>query len=310
MTKIFIIIILSVSVVQAQTGNQKETLKQLNQDTVSAYQSQKFDDALKFAQQALDLTIKIFGTENLQTAGAYKNLSIVYREKKKYKEAIENLRKALEIYQRKPETNEKELANTYENLASTYFFIGKEKDAEENYLKAIEASEKTFGKESKESFPSVTALAIFYARTKNTEKAQDYYLKSYALAIKYFGTNSNELETLRIYEQYYSQQSNLQRSNDPLKEYKKKKFALLGYELGDATSLPRPAYTARGTQGRIVIKVWIDEQGNVTNAKAVYGVMAFSSDCEEAARKAKFKPSYMNGKPISVINYITYNFVS
>ena len=59
----------------------------------------------------------------------------------------------------------------------------------------------------------------------------------------------------------------------------------------------------------VVVKVWINERGEVTNAKAVYGETFFAPAVEEAASKARFKPSMMNGKPIAVVNFITYIFV-
>lgn len=306
---LIIIILLATCSTHAQTVDERETVKQLNQSVVSAYKNQNYDDTLKPAQQALDLSVKIFGANDAQTAVAYTNLGIVYREKKKYKEAIENLQKALSIYQATPTVNGKQLPRAFETLASAYSLGGKEKEAEANYLKAFEASETIFGKDGKDSLQYALALAIFYARNKNIGKADEYFLRSYALTIKYFGADSKEFDTLSVYEKYHTPQSNLRRDNDPLADYKKKKFELLGYELGDATSLPQPAYTARGKSGRIVIRVQVDEQGNVTDAKAVYGEMAFANDCEAAARKAKFKPSLKNGKPISVVNYIAYNFI-
>lgn len=309
MKNLAFIILLTTSFVYAQT-DEKETLRQLNQKVIASYQAQRYDDALKFAEQVLDLTVKVFGAQDLQTASAYKNLGIIHREKTKFKEAIVNLQKALEIYQSRTETDGRELVKTYEALASAYFFSDKEKEAEANYLKSLEASEKTFGAGGKESLMPLSALAIFYVRTNDSEKGSDYFLKSYALAIKHFGRDSKELEMLRIYEKYYSHDKLWTENKDQLKKFKEKTFALFGYELGDATSLIRPAYTNRGNRGRIVVKVWVNEEGNVTDAKAVYGVMAFAADCEEAARKAKFKPSYMNGKPISVVNYIAYNFVN
>lgn len=310
MKKILITIILLTGGSAYAQSDQKETLIQLNQKMVSLYQAQKYDDALKFAEQILDLTVKAFGAEDVQTASAYKNLGLIYRGKTKYKESIVSLQRALEIYQSKTETDGKELAKTYEALASAYFYSGEEKEAEANYLKALEASEKTFGKHSKESLTPLSALAIFYVRTNDSEKGSDYFLKSYALAIKHFGADNEELEMLRIYEKYFSHEKLWTEKKDRLKKYKAEKSALFGYELGDATKLILPAYKHRGSRGRIIVKVWINEEGNVTEAKAVYGAMIFAAECEEASRKAKFKPSYVNGKPISVVDYVVYNFVN
>ena len=73
----------------AQTSSaEQEKLKKANEETIAAYKVGKFGDALKQAQTALDLTIKIFGAEHLETATSYSNLGEIYSAGKKYKEAF------------------------------------------------------------------------------------------------------------------------------------------------------------------------------------------------------------------------------
>ncbi len=61
------IILLTICSTHAQT-DEKETLKQLNQKVITSYRNQKFDEALKLAQQAVDLSLKIYGAEQPETA--------------------------------------------------------------------------------------------------------------------------------------------------------------------------------------------------------------------------------------------------
>ncbi len=306
------IILLSACAVHAQT-DEKETLKQINQQVVSLYRSQKLDEAIKFGQQAIDLSLKIYGIDNRETAIAYTNLGVIYRDKKKFKESVESLQTAVDIYQKTSDIKNQEIIVAYQTLAYSQLLDRREKEAESNYLKSVEVAENLFGKDSKEVIKPIMETAAFYSKTNDYEKSQEQYLKTYALVIKHFGRESDEMENVKIYSSYHAGGGNIWTNDKRYKEYKKKFDELFGYESGDAVSLPKPAYPAKareeGKQGKIVIRVWVDEKGNVTDAKAVYGEMAFASVAEEATRKARFKPSVKDGKPISATNYITYKFV-
>lgn len=302
---ILTIVLLTVCSVHAQP-DEKETLKQLNQKLFVLNQNQKYDEALKVAQQAVDLSIKIYGTKQWVTAVAYTNLGILYQEKKKYKESIENLQKAVDIYQKNSIPDSKDLIISYQLLAHSQFLDGKKREAEVNYLKVIEITESKFGRESKESFMPVLNMANFYVRIENNEKASDFYLKSYRLAKKYFGEESNEFESIHIYSRLLPQNPIF---ND---EFKKKYVEIVSYENGKAVSLPIPVHpgplTTRRKTGRVIVRVKIDEEGNVSDAKMIFGDPFFQSSVENAAKRSKFKPTVKNGDPITGIDYITYNF--
>ncbi len=239
------IILLTVCAVQAQI-DEKETLKQINENVVSSYHNQKFDEALKFAHQAVDLSIKIYGNERPETAVTYANLGVIYREKKKFKESIESLQKAVEVYRKIPDLN-KELIAAYETLAFSQFLDGKQTESEANYLQAIEIAETNFGKESKENFSPTLNLANFYARDKKFEKADEFYLKSYALTIKNFGKEGKEIEQIEDLRSCLVVGRELSAEN--AKAFQEAKEKLFGRTLekagilnGRAKSLPKPAY--------------------------------------------------------------------
>lgn len=316
MKKIFIaIVLLAVCSAQAQTADNKQKLKQLNQNIVSAYQNQKFDDALEFAQQALNLSLRAFSENGDETATAYKVVGTIYREKGKYKNSLENLQKALVIYGRDPAANGKNLFEIYNLFALSQSLGGMKKEAEASYSKAIETGEKVFGPDAKENLKPLSALAIFYQQSNDDEKSREYFLKSYALAAKYFGKDSKEVESLKIYEAYYSRRVIFAGDDKQYDEYSKKKAELLGAPSATVVNLPAPAYSdaarAQRKQGRIVVKVSVDERGRATDARAVYGEMFFASSVEESARSAKYKPAAdATGKSIASIVYIRYNFVN
>ena len=82
---------------------------------------------------------------------------------------------------------------------------------------------------------------------------------------------------------------------------------------GKASSLPAPEYpvAARAVKasGAVNIQVTINEQGDIVSATAVSGHPLLRQAAEEAARKAKFAPTFLQGVPVSVTGVLVYNFV-
>lgn len=81
---------------------------------------------------------------------------------------------------------------------------------------------------------------------------------------------------------------------------------------GKAIKLPRPMYPS-GVKGvaptEVRVRVTIDENGNVISAKALTGDYRFHPLTIDAAKRAKFAPSTICGKPTKITGIITYNFV-
>jgi TonB family protein len=81
---------------------------------------------------------------------------------------------------------------------------------------------------------------------------------------------------------------------------------------GKALSLPRPEYPAEakaaGAEGVVVIQVTIDEQGNVTDARAISGPKMLQEVSINAALQAKFSPTLLQGEPVKVTGVLVFNF--
>lgn len=81
-----------------------------------------------------------------------------------------------------------------------------------------------------------------------------------------------------------------------------------------ATNLPKPEYPAAAqlakAGGEVKVQVVIDEQGNVTSANVVSGHPLLRPAAENAARLAKFSPTFLSGKAVKVSGVIVYNFVA
>lgn len=82
----------------------------------------------------------------------------------------------------------------------------------------------------------------------------------------------------------------------------------------EAISQPAPKYPpaakAVKAKGPVSVNVTVDEQGNVIRAAAVSGHPLLRAAATDAAREAKFRPTILDGKTISVSGILTYNFVS
>jgi TonB family protein len=61
-------------------------------------------------------------------------------------------------------------------------------------------------------------------------------------------------------------------------------------------------------EGKVMVEVDLDEQGNVVYAKATSGHQLLRSSAEDAAEKSKFKPVTFENKPIKAKGIIVYNF--
>jgi protein TonB len=83
---------------------------------------------------------------------------------------------------------------------------------------------------------------------------------------------------------------------------------------GKALALPHPAYPPLARKahvaGTVRVQVLIDEEGNVIDAHAVDGHPLLQAACVDAARQARFSPTFLGGQPVKVTGVILYNFVA
>ena len=86
-----------------------------------------------------------------------------------------------------------------------------------------------------------------------------------------------------------------------------------GFLNSKAISLPRPVFSQFAREARVggtvVVKITVDEKGDVISAKAVTGHPLLHKDSEEAALHAKFTPTLVCGQAVKVTGTISYKFV-
>ena len=80
-----------------------------------------------------------------------------------------------------------------------------------------------------------------------------------------------------------------------------------------AINLPKPVYPKelrkKNISGPVTVKVIIGFDGRVIFAEAIKGRSELFEVAVEAARKARFSPTLLKGKPVKVEGVIIYNFV-
>jgi TonB family protein len=65
----------------------------------------------------------------------------------------------------------------------------------------------------------------------------------------------------------------------------------------------------RNLQGVVTVEISLDEKGDVIEAKGSTGPKTLRAAAEDAARRTKFKPALLEGRPIKSSGFINYNFV-
>jgi TonB family protein len=80
-----------------------------------------------------------------------------------------------------------------------------------------------------------------------------------------------------------------------------------------AIALPQPAYPMMAkqtrTQGNVNIQILVDEQGKVLSAQVISGNPMLVTAAKEAAMRARFTPTVLNGQAVRTQGVIIYNFV-
>jgi TonB family protein len=80
----------------------------------------------------------------------------------------------------------------------------------------------------------------------------------------------------------------------------------------NATKMVTPVYSVIAqrsqAEGKVVVDLELDENGDVVYAKASSGHQLLKQAAEDAAKHSKFKPALFNNKPIKAMAQIVFNF--
>ncbi|MBV9924839.1 MAG: TonB family protein [Acidobacteria bacterium] len=193
---------------------------------------------------------------------------------------------------------------------------------------AVEAAERQFGPDSPQVGMALMNLANILAVRRDVSKARNAMTRLVALREKHPGAPlPHEREALELFTCLDASDM----KEKPNVELVKRIHRLLvedsvleqGYKLspdkaelkgGELLSKPQPKYPGEAldarARGAAILRITIDEAGKVVEVAPLdCSSQIFNKAGAEAARRATFNPTLVNGKPVRVSSVIIYRFV-
>lgn len=299
-------------------------LKEASDLTTSAAKlmgAHKYNEALPLAKRALEIRERLLPRDDPRIGNSLIYLVGIYDGKKDYGKAKETLLRLLQFQTERFGAENARLAPTLERLAVLYFRDGDHDKTEEAYKRAIALKEKEYGNDHLEVAHSLYGLGQFYRARRDFDSGSPVYRRALRIYATRSGVSSPDFsrtrdayscmgyETDSIYNVWNEINAIFRVGEDPNRP------TPLGTMLnGKAISLPKPEYTAAAKEhresGTVIVRVKIDETGTVVEAMDQCGAPQYiSQSAIKAAYKARFTPTKISGKPITVTGVIQYNFV-
>lgn len=295
---------------------------QLNQQVVKLFSAGKFDEALPLAKRAAELAEKAEPTEpahQAQAATIIKNLAEIYLKKQVYPEAERAYNRALRLYERSYGETDQRLCETLNSLGWMLYANGNTSGAEKTFQRVISIREKAVGADHPDVAAALNNLAACFEKQGKTDKALP--LLQHALAIREAKLPANDAalnETRKRYACVLYTQKRMPEANEQWERagvfMKAPGFSQVTGQVlqGFATFKQQPYYPAvakaERVQGAALIQVTIDESGTVIEAVRLCGHDYLAAASLEAAKRWRFQPSKVEGKPIKVQGVLTFHF--
>ena len=307
---------------QSQSAELAEA-SELAKTVVKLYGDRKYKEALPLALRVLQIRQKASNPDVPSVRNAYLNLAEVYLALGKYGDAESSLERVIESY-KTLSPNDVRQADVQERIALVHFARNNNSKAESAHQEAVRIKENVLGADNPATMKSVLELAEFYQFTGHYGKAIPHYQRLLSFYERTKGPNQQE-DLAEVVDRYACALRRLNK-RDEADSLEDKVFGstappgdasearTLGNVLnGRAIRLPKPTYPeaalAESVAGKVMVRVTIDEKGNVIRACAITGPKQLARTSERAAYGAKFTPTKLGGQPIKVTGVITYNFV-
>ena len=307
-----------------QTPQESPDLKEANALTEAAsklFNEGKYDEALAKTKKAFEIQERLLPHTDSRIVTSLIYLGDIYTAKRDYDDARKALERAQEIQAAQSSPDNVTLTSTWDRLAVVYYRKGDERKAEELFQRALTVREKAFGPQHERVAYALFAMGEFYRVTKNFERAAPNYKRALSIYGKLSGIKSNDFE--RTSDGFICLGFESEKQENALKELTeiRKQFAPDPAEAevpllnGKALIMPKPHYPReareRRLSGIVVVKLRIDESGNVIDAHDMcQGPPYLSAASVDAARLARFAPTLVAGKPVKVTGVMRYKYVA
>lgn len=290
----------------------------LSAEVVRLFGQGKHDEAAPLAERVLEIRSKALGESHMGVAEAEYNLGMIRALQGRLEDAEVLLRKALAVYETQATPPGLQRGRVLSGLALVRARLGHNDEALKLSQSAFDAAEKALGPQHAELAGYHRQLADIQRLKRDYDKAEDSYLRAIEIWAKSAGPEDARAEmavealmcTAATAGGYGTQKKVWSRLDEILKDAAPVNGVVLE---GKVVSKPAPEYPAAAkaahVMGSVVIKVWVDEAGSVTRATAVCGHPLLAEASLVSARRARFTPTLLDGKPVKVSGFITYNFV-
>ena len=324
----------------AADGGRAEDAR-LNAEVVRLYREGKYDEALPLAKRVLEMRERTLKPDDLAVASALNNLAAIYARKQKNGEAEELLKRSLAIAEKSAGAESDFAADVAGQLGRLRLEASDFKEAARLLQRALAAKEKRHGAQSPTLVPVLLnladlnfllsepgpayaalarALAILKAQRPRKDPATVSRLRTYYCPLMGIDRLKNaELAKLvgeviwRLEEPEQAAASDIERKERAARGESDENVVRGEVVNGRALSKPQPDYPRQAKEQRVagvvVVKIVVDETGKVIEADALCGHALLARASVESARKARFTPTLLAGRPVKVSGVITYNFV-
>lgn len=308
------------ALLQQQPAQDPPELKEASDLTTSVAKlmgEQKYNEALPLAKRALEIRERLLPRDDPRIGNSLIYLAGIYGAKKEDGKAQQTLERLLQFQTERFGADNARLAPTLERLAVLYFKDGDHSKTEEAYKRALALKEKEYGNDHVEVAHTLYGLGQFYRARRDFESGSPVFRRALRIYAKHSGVSSADFERTRTAYGCFGYETT---KYDVFREINALFEPTPAAEMvsilnGKAISLPQPEYTAAAREhresGTVIVRVKIDETGNVVEAIDQCGAPQYiSQSAIKAAFKARFTPTKLSGKPVSVYGVIQYHFVS
>ena len=183
----------------AQDDDPNELNRQVNQLIVQG----KYQEGIPIAEKAIEVSKRVRGPEQPETAAALNNLGFLFQKIGDYPKAEPLLQEALRIRQKVLGPDHPDTASSLNRLAVLYQDMGEYAKAEPLYQEALRIRQKVLGPEHPGTASSLNNLALLYQDMHEYAKAEPLYREALRICQKVLrpehpetATSLNNLATL------------------------------------------------------------------------------------------------------------------
>jgi TonB family protein len=212
-------------------------------------------------------------------------IALLYKQQQ-FDRALTLAQQELALREKALGPNNPAVADVSRNIAELLFVKGKYKDANLAYRRYLEIYETAFGTDSPKLVEGLYRYVSLLSGGNQRAEALDVQKRVFRLE------NGFDFDSLQV--------------------QKNKNLAQNGLMAGTMTFGPTPPYSQEakngGLSGPVVLKITLDERGQLSSVNVLSGHPVLSAPAELAARRSTYAPAKLEGKPVKITGLLIYNF--